>query len=128
MLDKIRMTLLTAAMDIYSIRCDALTAFRRRSVTSYDESDPALFDASVSTILKHLNRNRRAGNDHSKRRRIIAPSPIRWNRDQGGRLRGVPRISYDETYCGFDLPSAYLLTRPMLKRLHGDRMAPIPWF
>ena len=125
-LDKARLRLITTAMGIYSIRCDDITAIRRRSVVADDESDPTLFNTSCSTILTQLRLNRRGRNN--KRRRVADPVRPLWNRDASSRLRCIPRISYDETYCGFDLPSAYLLTRPMLKRLHAIRTAPIPWF
>ena len=130
-LDQCRRILVTAALDIkkfYSRRCDTRTDIHRRTVVSDDETDPALFAATAASILAQLVRNRRGSKSSNKRRRTDAPLLTSWNRDHGGRLRCLPRLSYDENYCGFDLPSAYLLTRPMLKRLHGNRLAPVPWF
>ena len=128
MLSKIRLTLITAAKDVYSIRCDAINADRRRHIQGIDELDPALFEASVAGIKAHADRNRRWVGFRQKRRGVHGQAGVQWQRTDGGRLRQIPRLSYGETYCGLDLPSAYLLTRPMLKKLHSNRLAPIPWF
>ena len=128
MLSRVRLALITAAKDIYSIRCDAVSAARRRLVQDTDELDPALFEASVAIVKAHVDRNRRWVGSRHKRRRAHGQACGQWQRTGSGRLRQIPRLSYDETYCGLDLPSAYLLTRPMLKKLHSNRLTSIPWF
>lgn len=113
--DRVRLTLLTTYSQMYFARCDAIARLRRSTAPGTDDLDNSVFSLVSSRILASTARHRSTRSHTRSPRSTVTPA---WDRTHG-RHRNLPRVSYDENYCGWDLPSCYLLTRAIMKRLHS---------
>ena len=122
LVDHLRSSLLTAALGLYTSRYDALCSLTQSSLHgSTLHQDLAAASGYTTSFSRATSASRRWASRRTKTRRgKDRQDPFaRWQR--GSNLRSLPATNYDENFCGWDFPSAFLLSRAMLKRRHSTQ-------